>query len=67
MDLNTQDDRVKWTIHNFPFPKEDLNATVQAKAVEIANELYFAGEPANDALIKKAVSKAEEWFLEMEG
>jgi len=57
----------KWTVYNFPFPKEDLNATVQAKAVEIANELYLAGEPANDALIEKAVNRAEEWFLEMEG
>jgi len=67
MDTNTPNGNSKWTVYNFPFPKEDLNATVQAKAVEIANELYLAGEPVGDALIKKAVSKAEEWFLEMEG
>lgn len=57
----------KWTVNNFPFPETNLNIVVQEKSVESANDLYENGEEEGDDLFRKAVLKAKEWFLEMEG
>ncbi|GAA4778916.1 hypothetical protein GCM10023231_01920 [Olivibacter ginsenosidimutans] len=57
----------KWTIHNFPFPEQELDPAVKEKAVAIANQLYHEGEPEGEKLFKKAINGAKEWFLEMEG
>lgn len=57
----------KWNLANFPFDDSELTLPVQEKAVEIANKLYEEGIPEGDALFKRAISEAKEWFLEMEG
>lgn|GEM_PF-1028128 len=68
MKTDDKNEHGKWNIHDFPFPEgEELDQSVQEKAVEVANQLYDAGEPAGERLFKKAVNKAKEWFLEMEG
>lgn len=68
MKTDVKKEHRKWNIQDFPFMKgEELDQAVQEKAVEIANQLYDEGEPAGERLFKKAISKAKEWFLEMEG
>jgi len=67
MKIYRYNEHPKWTVNNFPFTETNLNPNVQEKAVEIANQLYEDGEEEGEALYKKAVIKAKEWFLEMEG
>ena len=67
MKIYRYDDHGKWTVNNFPFSESNLNPNVQEKAVKIANKLYEEGEPEGDLLYRKAVAKAKQWFLLMEG
>lgn len=69
MDINTDlkdfkenGEIMKWTFENFGADLKDLNPLVRKKALEIANQLMDEGHTEGEA-IKKAIKKAEEWFL----
>lgn len=61
-DLKEKGEIMKWTFENFGADLKDLNPLVRKKALEIANQLMDEGYTEGEA-IKKAIKKAEEWFL----
>ncbi|WP_197052688.1 hypothetical protein [Psychroserpens sp. Hel_I_66] len=56
-----------WMFEDFKTDLDGLNPKVREKALEIAKELVEKKDlPAKDAL-QEAITKAEEWFYDLEG
>ncbi|AFL79546.1 hypothetical protein Aeqsu_0014 [Aequorivita sublithincola DSM 14238] len=56
-----------WTFENFKADLDNLTPQVREKALEIAHQLMEKGGFSEEQAIKKAIVKAEEWFLDSEG
>lgn len=58
---------MEWTFENFKLELDALEPNVRKKALEIAEQLMTSENCSEATAIKKGISRAEEWFMDIGG
>lgn len=56
-----------WMFENFTKDLNRLEPIVREKAIEIGNQLMREEEISEEEAIKRGITRAEEWFYDLEG
>ena len=56
-----------WMFENFTKDLNRLEPIVREKVIEIGNQLMREEESSEEEAIKRGITRAEEWFYDLEG